>query len=59
MLDEFHALPERFADGLDGLFDRLRGRGVSVVSPAPGHYVIDDGQKKGGLLGKLKASCGC
>lgn len=59
ILDEFHALPERFAEGVDGFFERLEERGVLITSPAPGRFVVGDRQHTPGLLSKVKAVCGC
>jgi hypothetical protein len=58
LLDEVHALPERFGDGCKGLLERLDARGVTVVSPAPRRFQVDD-QPKPGLLDRVKAACGC
>ena len=63
MFDEFHALPEHCADGIEGYFERLKERGVFVTSPAPGQYRLQEystGEGSApGLLGKAKARCGC
>ncbi len=59
ILDQLHVLPERFGDGFKGLLERLDARGVMVVSPAPGRYALDDGQRKPGLLDRVKTACGC
>ena len=59
ILDEFHVLPERFGDGFKGLLERLDARGVTVVSPAPARFVLDDGERKPGILDRVKAACGC
>jgi hypothetical protein len=53
LLDEFHALPDRIADGVTGLYDRLSLRGVSVASPSPGRYVVDE------VGDRVKGRCGC
>jgi hypothetical protein len=58
MLDEWYAGPERFADGLPALFARLGARGVSV-SPSPSGFAIRERPETPGLLGKIKAACGC
>jgi hypothetical protein len=58
-LDEFHALPERFADGLDGLFQRLDSRGVRVVTRNPGRFEVEKAEGSTGLLGRIKSGCGC
>jgi hypothetical protein len=58
-LDEFHTLPERFGDGLDGFLNRLRARGMAVATPGPGRFALDEKQGSSGLLGKLKGACGC
>ncbi len=59
ILDEFHALPERVGDGFKGLLERLDARGFSVVSPALGRFALDDGERKPGVLDRIKAACGC
>lgn len=62
MLDEFHALPEHCAEGLDGYFERLAQRGVSITSPAPGRFKLQDCGANGQqqlLRGKEKSGCGC
>ena len=43
VLDEIHGLPERFSDGFAGLLQRLRARGVNLVSIAPHRFAIDEG----------------
>ena len=59
-LDEFHAFPERFGDGFKGLLERLAARGfTSGLSRAPVRFAVDEGQRKPGVLDKLKAACGC
>ena len=66
-LDELHDLPERFGDGFKGFLERLAARGFAVTSPDPRHLQVelevdlnvDDGQRKPGVLEKLKAACGC
>jgi hypothetical protein len=59
ILDEVQVLPERFGDGFKGLVERLDARGFKVVSPDPRHFVVDDGQRKPGILDRVKAACGC
>jgi hypothetical protein len=59
LLDEVHILPERFGEGFKGLLERLDVRGVTVVAPTPRRFVVDDGQRKPGILDKVKAACGC
>jgi hypothetical protein len=59
LLDEVHALPERFDDGFKGLLNRLDARGVKVVQPDPRRFEVDDGRRKLGILDKLQAACGC
>jgi hypothetical protein len=64
MLEELYELPEFCADGIDGYFKRLEGRGVSVTSPGEGQYRIHAASSDAepgapGLLGKAKARCGC
>lgn len=59
MLDEFYAGPERFADGFPALLGRLGDRGVFVTSSVPGRFELDERQRTAGLLGKIKARCGC
>ena len=58
-LDEFHSLPERFGDGFKGFLERLAVRGFTVTSPDPRHVEVDEGQRKPGVLDKVKAACGC
>ncbi len=64
MLDEFYELPEHCADGIDGYFQRLEARGVSIDSSTPGKYRIRESSTEAamsspGLLGRAKARCGC
>lgn len=58
-LDEFHNFPERFGDGFKGLLERFAARGFTVTAPAPRRFEVDDGKRKPGMLGKIKAACGC
>jgi hypothetical protein len=58
-LDEFHGLPETIGDGLEGMFARLAERGLTITSPAPGHYAVEERKGAAGLLGRVKAACGC
>jgi hypothetical protein len=58
-LDEFHGLPDRIGDGLEGMFARLAERGLTITSPAAGHYEVDERKGASGLLGRVKAACGC
>jgi hypothetical protein len=58
-LDEFHGLPDRMSDGLDGMLARLADRGITIVSPAPGRLAIDERKSTPGLLGRVKSACGC
>jgi len=57
-LDEIHALPERYADGAEGFFDRLAPHGVSRTSD-PKRFEVAEGQPASGILKKLKSACGC
>jgi hypothetical protein len=62
MLDEFHNLPEHGAEGLEGYFERLGQRGVSITSPAPGQFKIlsCEGTSAQGLSrGNKQSNCGC
>lgn len=59
LLDEIHLLPERFGEGFKGLLERLAARGVPVVSPDPRRFVINEGERKPGLLDRVKRACGC
>jgi hypothetical protein len=59
MLDELYSLPDKFGDGLDGLFKRLADRDVHVISDGPSRFIVDDRKRRAGLLGKVKADCGC
>jgi hypothetical protein len=59
MIDELHALPERFADGFEGLLGRLAGRGAAVTTTTPGVFALQDSGREGGLLSKVKKACGC
>jgi hypothetical protein len=59
LLDELHALPERFGEGFEALLERFEARGLTVVSPAPRRFAVDDGQRKPGILDRVKAACGC
>ncbi len=56
MLDELFALPDRFADGMNGLLDRLRTRGFPVASPSPGHFTLEGAT---GTASTPKGGCGC
>jgi hypothetical protein len=58
-LDEFHALPEHLKDGLEGLFSRLRDRGVAITGRGDNRFEIDPKQRKDGLFKKLLSGCGC
>lgn len=58
-LDEFYGLPERFGEGLEGLLERLAGRGVIIHTSAPGRYSLDERPSTHGVLAKLRAVCGC
>lgn len=58
-LDEFHDLPERFGDGFKGFLERFAARGFTVTTPAARRMEVDGGQRKPGVLDKLKAACGC
>ena len=56
-LDEFHGLPDRVEGGIEGLFARLAERGPEITSPTAGRCTPVE--SKPGLLGRLKAACGC
>jgi hypothetical protein len=58
-LDEFYGLPERIGDGLQGMFARLADRGLTITSPAPGHFAVEERAGAAGLLDRVKAACGC
>lgn len=58
-LDEFYGLPDRIGEGLAGMFARLGDRGLKVTSPAAGRYAVEETSAGGGVLGRLKAGCGC
>jgi hypothetical protein len=58
-LDEFYGLPERIGDGLEGMFARLAERGLKITSPLPGRFAVEEGKGAAGLLGRVKAACGC
>jgi hypothetical protein len=36
ILDEFYDLPDTFADGIEGLEDRLTGKGLQIITNAEG-----------------------
>lgn len=56
-LDEFYAGPERFGDGMDGLLERLAGRGFVVTAPGPGQLALDN--RPATMLDRIKSACGC
>ena len=58
-LDEFHGLPERIGDGLEGMFARLAERGLTITSPASRSLCGRGTPGAAGLLGRVKAACGC
>jgi hypothetical protein len=58
-LDDLHGLPERFGDGFKEFLERFAARGFTVSSPDSRHLDLDEGQRKPGVLDKLKAACGC
>ena len=61
MLDELHELPDHCAEGIDGYFARLAQRGVSITSPAPRQFRIQqfDPARSQALPGKKSSGCGC
>jgi hypothetical protein len=58
-LDEFHGLPDRIGDGLEGMFARLAKRGLQITSSSPGRWGFEQPRRAGGLLDRLKSACGC
>jgi hypothetical protein len=42
MLDELHAMPDRFADGMTGFMARLAARGVPLDAPSARRFVLRD-----------------
>ena len=58
-LDEFYGLPEKIGDGFQGMLSRLAERGLTITSPAPGHYEVEKRRGTSALLDRVKAACGC
>jgi hypothetical protein len=58
-LDEYHDLPERYRDGLQGHLERAAARGLTAEIRGARGVELDDGNRKAGILDKLKAACGC
>ncbi len=58
-LDGLHDLPEGFGDGFKGLLERLAARGFAVTSPSARRFEVEDGQRKPGILDRMKTACGC
>jgi hypothetical protein len=58
-LEELYGLPERIGDGLQGMFARLADRGLSITSPAPGRFAVEERKGAAGLLDRVKSACGC
>lgn len=57
-LDEFHALPEHVAQGIEGLFARLATRGIKIVSNEPRRFSVESpGVAK--PRSPAKTGCGC
>jgi hypothetical protein len=52
-------LPERFAEGFEGLVERFAARGFTITAPGPRRFEVEEGQRKPGILDKVKAACGC
>jgi hypothetical protein len=59
ILNELHDLLESFGDGFNGLLERLAARGLAVTTPSVRRFEVQDGQRKPGILDRVKTACGC